>query len=300
MTVLQSSVVQRIRFHLGDLPWESTGIAASSSSVVAVANGGDWSEGDILEFANNGECVFIQSNSGNNLTGVRGYYGSTADTQASGRILKNPRFRYGEIINAISVVIQGYLPWPRVYKVTQMSITPGWGDAWGAIPWGGGGSFGGATPWLDLGDSEALGLCSVFQQDDDAVARYGQYHQYGRVFFERNLPTTLVASGAGIAFPDGVANITNDIIVHYASKYTATVDTGAYTDFSDGDSITEAIILGAVAFLQQALEIRKPRKALNEANRLNAGAYYNQLFHSALNSAEKEIRVRNPLMSRSS
>lgn len=302
MTVSQSTVVQRVRYHLGDFPWETTGSASSSSSVVAVTDGDDWSEGDIGEFVNNGENFRVSSVSSNDLTAGRGFYGTTAATQSSGRVLKNPRFKYTEITNAISSVIQGQLNYPRVYKVSDSSVTPSWGFGWGSSPWGGGLFSGGLTsfgPWVDLDDANALGLIAVSQltdADPPARVQYGQRHGSFRVLFARNLPVTLAASTVGIAFPDGFADEDNTVFVTYASKITDTVDTGAYTDFSDGDAVTEAIILGAVAQLQGALEIRKPDRALNEVDRLRSSSYYFQLFRRTLSVAEQELRAKAPLM----
>lgn len=269
-----------MRYHLGDLGWETTGSAASSSSSISVPDGTQWGVGDYGEFVNNGEGFRVSAVVTNDLTATRGYYSTTAATQASGRILKEPRFKFNEITNAVSTVVQGFLPHPRVYKVVADTITP--------AP--------STTTWYDLA-SDALGIVSAYQTQSGTVMQFGQHHRWDRIIFRRNLPTTLVASGVGVAFPDGFLDPTDTVYVNYAARITDTQTVaGTYDDFSDGDAITEAIILGTVAFLQGALELRKPRNSLNESNRLQGESYYNQLFHSAIATAEKQLRSTAPLM----
>lgn len=287
MSLAQSTVVQRVRIHLGDMPWESAGTASSTTSVIAVTDGTDWSEGDIGELIDVttgvAETFYVSSVSSNNLTAVRGYYGSVAAAHVtSSRILKNPKYRTLEITNAIDSIINWELPWPRIYKVVSDSITPATST----------------TEWYDLA-ADALGLVSVYQLSDNTPVqrrKYGRFHQFERVSFERNLPTALCASGVGVRFPDGFLDDNNTVSIKYAAKITDTITTAAYDDLTDGDAVVEAIIFGTVALLQGSLELRKPRKSAQETDNLRPASYFAGLFTKALTSAEKELRSKSPLM----
>lgn len=306
MSYPQATLVQRIRWNLGDLPWEGTGTAANTTSTVVVNDGGDWAEGDIGEIldAVTGDTEIFRDSgqhSGNNVTAVRGYYGSTAAAHiTTSRILKNPKFRYHEITNAISSVIND-LPWPCIYKIVAQnvtaSVTGGWGGAWGSSPWGGG-SGGSSGPWYNL-NAAALAIQSAYQETLVTPAElhtFGGYHSWSRIVLKRGLPASLAASGVGVAFPDGVNNTVNPVTVNYAAKITDTVATGDYSDLTAGDPIVEAIIYGATALMTGALEIRKPRHAADEVDNLRAGAMFNSFFERALRSAEKDLRQKSPLM----
>jgi hypothetical protein len=275
-------LVQRIRFLLGDNPWETLGETSSDTSDIEVSDGADWAPGDIGEFLGTGDTFYVRAVEGSELPSVRGYYGSTADAHSQQRILKNPKYHHGEIVNAITSVINFELPFPRIYKVAPDTITP---DQSGTI-------------WYDL-NADALGLVSVEQLGDNIPVqrrRYGEFHKWTRVRFERNLPTSLCASGVGLAFPDGFLDTDNTVYVKYAAKVTDDILGGEYQDFDAGDAVVEAIVLGAVALLQSALELRKPRKGAQETDNLRSGSYFGQLYKKALWTAEKEIRARYPLM----
>jgi hypothetical protein len=286
MTVPQSTLVQRVRWLLGDNPWETMGETSSDISDIEVADGADWAVGDIGEFLGTGDTFYVRAVEGSELPSVRGYYGSTADSHSQQRILKNPKYHYHEITNAITSVINFELPWPRIYKVDTTDVDPDTvghpttTDSWYALP------------------TEALGLVSVVQVSDQSPGRkleYGMFHSDYRVIFQRDLPSALVNTGVGISFPL-FRDPDNTIYVTYAAKVTDEVLGGAYTDFDAGDAVVEAIVLGAVALLQSALEIRKPRKGAQETDNLRSGSYFGQLYKKALWTAEKEIRAEHPLM----
>jgi hypothetical protein len=278
--------VQRIRFLIGDNPWETMGSTSSATSDIVVADGEDWKPGDIGEFLGTGDTFYVRSVEGTELPSVRGYYGSTADAHSQQRILKNPKYHYGEITNAITSVINFELPWPRIYKVANTTVDPDTvshpvtADSWYALP------------------AEAMELVSVMQLSDQSPARklqYGMFHSQWPVNFQRNLPSALVNTGVGVSFPSFIDK-DNDVYVTYAAQITDAVLGGAYQDFSAGDAVVEAIVLGAVALLQSALELRKPRKGAQETDNLRSGSYFGQLYKKALWTAEKEIRAEHPLM----
>lgn len=284
MTLSQATLIQRVRYHLGDFPWETTGAAASGSSTVTVEDGSDWSEGQIGEFATDGDTFRVNSIEGGYDGNVlRSYAGSTGAAHTAGsRILRDPKFRYLEITNAISQVIEFMLPWPRIYKVTADTITPDPTN----------------KAWYDLA-ADALALVSVkqlYSTSDRSVQVYGPRHGQPRVSFQRGLPTSLVASGVGVAFPDGFRHATNTVNINYAAKITDTIATAAYADFSAGEAVTSAIEYGAVALLQGTLELRRPRESAEDTDPLRGYSLFGRLFMKAMFNAEKELRQRSPLM----
>jgi hypothetical protein len=286
MSLSQAIVVQRIRLLLGDNAWETLGDASSDTSDIEVQDGEEWQKGDIGEFED-GDTFLVQDKVSNTLSVARSYYGSTGAAHAtSSRILKNPKYRYSEITNAISSVISFELPWPRIYKVRSDTIDPDTvshpvtSGSWYALP------------------SEALGLVSVVQVSDDSPAKklqYGMFHSPWSVDFQRNLPLALVNTGVGVSFPV-FRDSDNTIYVTYAAQFTDTVTSGSYEDFDAGTAVVEAVVLGSVALLQSALELRKPRKGAQETDNLRSGSYFGTLYKKALWTAEKQIRNENPLM----
>jgi len=283
MTLSQATVVQRIRRHLGEHPWEDSSCSAvSASSTITGATTGFWVKGDIGEFVEDGDRFLTISESGGTITAIRSYDGATGAIHSSARVLKNPTYPYDEITNAVSSVIQAWLPWPRAYKVVGDTITP---DP-------------AATVWYDLA-SDALALVSVIQRtgvSNEKLTFYGQRHAQPRVQFGLNLPSGLVASGVGVAFPDGFSHATNTVAINYAAKVTDTVTTGSYVDLTDGDALTEAVIYGAVALLQGSLELRRPRKPSPDTEVMRGAMVFQRMFADALAHAERELRVKYPLM----
>src|SRR3972149_805111 len=92
MSLAQSTLVQRIRFELGDRPWEDTGTASSGSSTITGASTGDWVEGDIGEFITDGDTFRTVSETGGEITAPRSHWGTTGAAHgASSRIPHTPR-----------------------------------------------------------------------------------------------------------------------------------------------------------------------------------------------------------------
>lgn len=288
MSLAQSTLVQRIRYELGDRPWETTGSAADATSVIAVAAGTDWVAGDVLEFPADGDTALVRSIASNDLTCVRSYWGSTgASHAASSRIYKNPRYTFMEITNAISSVINERL-WPWVYKKVADTITP--------APT--------TTVWYDLGTSgDVLGIISVRQLYGGSNEKQGFFTPSRRgaprrFEVKRNMTTTLVTAGVGMRFPDGFYHNTNAVNVDFAAKITDTVATNAYSDFSAGEALVEAIIYGAVSHLEGALENRKPRQPRQDRETVRGAAMYEAKFSDALRRAEMELGVKYPIIAK--
>src|SRR3990167_791141 len=200
--ITQAALIQRVRYELGDNPWETTGSAASASSVVAVADGTDWAEGDIGEFEDDGEQFWVKSISTNDLTCVRGYNGTTAATQAaSSRILKFPRYGYKEVTNAIESTIQN-LPYHKVWKKVGDTVTPAPTTA----------------VWYDLA-ADALDIIDARQlygTSDTKEGRYGERHNVRSIILRRNMTSSLVTSTVGVRFPGGFYHASNTVNIDYA------------------------------------------------------------------------------------
>jgi hypothetical protein len=285
MTIARSIVVQRIRLHLGDLPWETTGSALSDVSTVIVDDGEEWVKGNIGEFFDEGEVFYTRARDGDELTATRGYHGSSASSHSSGaRILQDPRFRFSEITNAISSVIQT-LPYPRVYKVDTDTITPD-------VP---------TTVWYALSDA-ALALVQVSQLHGETNENVNYYsrnrgHLGKRVIFESSVPATLGGFGAAVRFPDGFADDSNLVYIDFAMRITDTINTSLeYTDLNDGDALVEAIIFGAVALLSDSMELRKPRRPSPDTEYIQGGQLFEGRHRRALSHAERDIRAASPLL----
>ena len=281
MSLSQATLVQRVRWELGDRPWEDSALtAASASSTITGATTGYWVKGDIGEFIEDGDTWLTISETTGTITATRSYDGSTGAAHTTKRGLKNPRYRYNEIVNAIESVIQDQL-WPKAWKKVADTITPL-----------------STTTWYDLA-AEARGLINVRQlygTSDAKEGRYGGRHSAYPVWFRRNMTTSLVTSGVGLRFPGGMYHASNTVNVDYAAKITDTIATSNYSDLSDGDAVVEAIIFGAVSHLEGALENRKPRKPRQDRETLRGAALYDRRFRDALARANQECKDTIPIM----
>ena len=291
MTLSQSTLVQRIRYELmaGEpTDWEDSSCSASSaSSTITGATAAYWDKGDVGEFIEDGDTFLTISLSGTTITGTRSYDGSTGASHASARVLKNPRYRFNVIVNAISAVIQDQL-WPKAWKSVSDTFTPPTTNQ--------------TITWNDIGTTgDARGLILVSQSYGTASERlgfYGERHSPRPVQFRRNLPSGVVTNLQGVLFPGGFYHATNTVNVLYASKITDTVSSGNYSDLTDGDAVVEAIIYGAVSHLESALENRKPRQPRQDRETLRGASLFDRRFRNALNRAEQECRDTIPIMTR--
>jgi hypothetical protein len=282
MALSQTTLVQRCRYELGDRPWEDASCsAANATSTITGATATFWEKGDIGEFITDGDTFLTISLAATTITATRSYWGSTGAAHTSERVLKNPRYTFTEITNAISAVIQGELLFPRIYKKTADTITPA----------------ATTTTWYDLA-ADALALIDVRQlygTNDTKEGRFGERHDR-RVNLRRNMTTSLVTSGVGLRFPDGFFHASNTVNVDYAARITDAVSGGNYSDLTDGDSLVEAVIYGAVAHLEGALENRKPRKPRQDRETLRGAAYFRSKFDEAVNRASSQLRADSPLL----
>lgn len=283
LTLAQTTLVQRIRYELNagqPSEWEDSSCsAASASSTITGATADFWAKGDIGEFIEDGDTFLTISLSSTTITATRSFDGSTGASHASARVLKNPRYRFNTITNAISAVIQD-LPYHKVWKKVADTITPS----------------ASTTVWYDL-NALALDLIDVRQlygNSDTKEGLYGERHSSFPVQLRKNMTTSLVTSGVGLRFPGGFYHPTNTVNVDFAAKITDAVSGGNYSDLTDGEALTEAVIFGAVSHLEGALENRKPRRPRQDRETLRGAALFDRRYQAALERANQECRTSFP------
>ena len=284
--ITRASLIQRVRHEVGLFAgtpvWEDSSCsAANATSTITGATTGFWVKGDVGEFITDGDLFLVISETGGTITATRSYNGSTGAAHTTERVLKNPRYTRVEILNAVEQVIQS-LPYPRIYKVVADTITP---DPT-------------STVWYDVA-AAALDLVNVTQRygtSDAKVGLYGMNRRSGvyQVEMQRNLPTGLVASGVGIRFGQ-FYHASNTVNVNYAARITDG-GTTSYDDLEEGDALTEAVIYGAVAHLEGALENRKPRKPRQDRETLRGAARAENKYNELINTAEQQLRETVPLL----
>ena len=285
--ITKANIVQRIRYELGDRPWEDSSLsAASGSSTITGATTGFWVKGDIGEFADDGDTWLTISETGGTITATRSYWGSTGVAHTAIRGYKNPRYGYTEILNAIEATIQGKLPFPRIYKLVADTITP---DVSDATP----------TTWYDLAAAavDLIDVRQLYGTNDTKQGFFGLRHSGKPVELRRNMTSTLVASGVGVRFPGGFYHPTNTVNVDYAAKITD-AGTTSYTDLNEGDAVTEAVIYATCAHLEAALENRKPRRPRQDRETLRGASVYENLYQEAIHRAEQELLATIPRMTK--
>lgn len=291
-----TALVQRVRDMLSYTPYETTSTTIDTLATVAVADGTRWEEGAIGEWQTGTvgyEQFYVQSVAANNLTTVRGYNGTTAETHTSGdRIFRidpmNQAFSGREITQAINQAVLDL--WPFVWKTGTVTLT-----------------YSATTKWYDL-NALTLGIVGIKQQRNTTIADVGifkdRYYGAGKQYIvRRNLPTGVVASGNGITFPSGVYDTrdpgANSILVTDIRAITGT------TDISDSSNlpVAEAVTHGAIARLLRAKEIGRitfgaPLEAVQTSGtgtRLQLSAYYEQQFRNRIEAISVRLnQLHNP------
>jgi hypothetical protein len=224
MPVSTADLIPRVRDLLGDRPWQTTGTAADATTTsVTVPDGTRWAAGNIGEFQDNGEQVFVSSVSGNTLTVVRGYASTTAQAHSSVALVRDPTYTYRQVLQALTWAVQNL--WPYAWKTETISITP--------------------DPTKDWYDASATAIDVVrvsqpYGASDERLGIFGASGSGKPVEFARNLPTGLVASGSGFRFPRGFFHGSNAVTAVMRAKIT-----GA-SDIADGTPpVADAVVLGA-------------------------------------------------------
>lgn len=286
MAVSKSALITRTRSWLGEVPiYTTTATAASSSSTITVSDGTRWAEGSILEFQDNGEQARVKSISVNTLTCDRGWNGTTAAAHSSIEAWRDPQFTYQQIDDALDWAI-GEL-WPYVWKVTEDTITPST-----------------TATWYDL-DALAVDLVSVRQQYGTSDSKIASYSLTGvggtrQVQFATGLPTGLVTSGTGVAFPNGFVHPTNTVRIRYRTYITGS------SDIPDdaGVRVDEVVILGALSRLAGTKEAervilgedKEVERSVPVSSRLRAGAFYESQFYKKLHTLKIRYSQLYPKM----
>ncbi len=261
MALSQATLFQRVRDILGDTPWATpfTASVTAAATTVAVSDGTLWDVGSIGEWQDTGEQFYTRSVSVNNLTVFRGYNGTTA-TAHDGTITpiviwKTPAFTFKRIQDAAEMVVLTL--WPYAWKKSTTTITISTAT----------------TNWYDVGSTfiDPIQASQVGTESPPNIYLYGSsnlgigtagpvpmpptgFKRILPVQFGINLPTSQVASGIGVSFPQGFFNLTNTIQVDFRALLTATVSAGSYSDLSEGMS-AEVVAYGAAARLVRASEV---------------------------------------------
>jgi len=282
-----SDLVQRVRDMLGYNPYETTSTTTTTAVTVAVVDGTRWDEGAIGEWQTGTvgyEQFYVQTVAVNNLTVVRGYNGTTAETHTSGdRVLRidNDGFSGRQIQQAINQSVLDLWPW--VWKVGTDTLT-----------------YDATKKWYDL-NAATLGIVRVMQVKNTSIADIGIFRDryFGdslSYLVRRGLPTAFAASTNAIMFPRGVYDTsgTNNIIV---TDIRAVVGS---TDIVDSSNlpVAEAVTYGAVARLMRASEIRRvtfgsPLEAVQTSGtgaRLQLSGFYEDQYRKRLE--ELSVRLR--------
>lgn len=267
MAVSSAALIPRVRAYLDERPYVTTATAANASTTtVSVTDGTDWEEGAILEFQDNGEQCMVQTIAANNLTVVRGWNGTTAQTHTSIQAFRDPVFTYDNITKCIATGIQGL--WPHAWKATDDSVTP----------------LSDGTVWYDLA-ADAFGLIEVNQRygtSNQKLGVFGDGRDSRQVVMKRNMPAGLVASSVGIRFPGGFYHLTNTVNIKYATAITGTSDIE-----DDGDlPVADTVVYGALARLLAGKEAERigvgedveEARSIRVGGRTQVGAYYQRMY----------------------
>ena len=223
MTISITSLIPRVRLLLEDAPWEdyiSADIVSSSYTQATVNQPSGWTEGDWLEFQDNGDIALVRQGGTTPMTVKGGHFGTTATTHTQNTVVtKNPVWKYTQINEALTRIVDEL--WPRAWKVATVSLTPS-----------------ASTTWYDVG-ATFEDIISVQQVTTGSVSdaiSYGEDPGFS-FFTRRNMPTSLVPSGNGITFPNSFGNLVNTVLVNYRAKLTT-------SDITDG-LMSEVVIYGA-------------------------------------------------------
>jgi hypothetical protein len=265
MAVSLSALIPRVRDLLYDVPWETTSTTTTTSTTVAVPDGTLWETGAIGEWQTGTvgyEQFLVVSVAANNLTVVRGYNGTTAETHASGdRVVRDPLYSGRQIQQALTAELQNL--WPFVYKTGDVDLTPS-----------------ATAVWYDL-NAATVGIVRAYQvhgANSEAIGRFGL--RSGELPFEVDyvLPAGLVASTKGIRFQYGLYHPTNHVHVIDMRVITGTSDIPDDGQFP----VADCLIWLAAGRLVEATEIKRDSQGMpadaagtvSTGVRLQSGAYF--------------------------
>ena len=249
MAVSTSALVQRVRDLLQERPFQDSSTTTDTGATVTVADSSLYAIGQVIEWQTGTvgyEQAYITAlPSGTTLTTKRGYGGTTAEAHTSGDaiiVLGDDQFSGRTIQQSITSVMNE--SFPMVWKPGTVSLT-----------------WDGTTKWYDL-NALTLGIVSVTQEKNTTIVDYGRFrdrYQGGGLSYivQRDLATSIVSSGMGIYFPQGVYDSRtsggNSIVVRDIRALTGT------SDIEDSATlpVAEALVLGATGRLLRAKEISR-------------------------------------------
>lgn len=214
-----------------------------------------WTQGNVVEFQDDGELCLVTSVATNTLNVVRNYQFSVTATAGTGTshangigIVKNPVYEYVQIKDAISAVVLEL--WPYVYTKVTATITP-----LATV----GGLYSVAATFEKLS--------SAVQRDTSTAGSpcfYGGRRSYYPISLLRGLPDnfpTTEDTGKAVSIPS-VYNLTNTIFVTGVRRLTdATTTPGTYDDLTDGVEV-ECVVYLAIHELLGSKDI--PRSASDD------------------------------------
>lgn len=238
MTYSQATLIKRIRAILNDNPYNDTCTEAMDTTETGldVTDGTEYQEGNLIEFQDDGELCLVRSVSSNTLTVVRNYQFSVTATAGTGtshsistEILKDPLYRYSQIVLAVADVLLNL--WPYVYRKYPLSLTPST-----------------ISDWYNA-DTTIKDISSVVQRlsTTNRMFFYGERRSTYPAELHFDVNTDIVASGVGIWIPY-LRDTTNTITVNGIARITDVVSGGNYTHLNDGVEVT-CVIYYAVADL---------------------------------------------------
>lgn len=284
MAVSISDLITRVRSSLNERPFVSTATLTSAGDLIAtVTDGGDWEEGAIMEFQDNGEQCLVQSVSGNDVTVVRSWNGTTAQTHTSITVFRDPEFTYKSISDALTSSVNDL--WPHAYKVVSDSIVPNPG----------------VTVWYPLAN-DALGLIRVLQEygtSGEKLGIFGGGRGERQVVFETGLPASFTTNSVALRFPDGFYGTAN-LVVDYAAAITGTSDIE-----DDGElNVATAVVYGALARLLADKEVGRvslaedseAARSIRVGGRLSAASYYERACQREKEMLRIKHRQQHPIM----
>ena len=247
MAVSLTDLVQRVRDLLGDRPLNDTSTTTTTATTIVVADTTLHSVGEVFEWQTGTvgfeQCYVKSITNATDMVVVRGYNGTTAETHTSG--------------DTIVTLTQASITGRNIQQSLTQVMNASWPQVW--IPGTVNLTYSATTKWYDL-NALTKGIVSVTQKKNVTIADYGRFRDFytgdGRSYIvQRDLPTSIVASGTGIHFPQGVYDTsgTNVIVVRDVRLLTGT------SDIEDTGTlpVAEALVWGAASRLLKAKEVSR-------------------------------------------